>query len=57
VRRYNKTALEALKKATRHIHHAELNLAYGILQSDFKEEIKTLNSIRHTILNVILEEE
>jgi len=56
VRRYNKTATEKLWKAVRHIGYAQRNLHYGILLTDFKEQIRILSTIKDQILAVIEKE-
>jgi len=57
VRRYNKTILKQLRKAHRHITYAEWTLNFGILECDFRKEIRILASVAHQIYGVILKEE
>jgi len=43
--RYNKTAIERIRKARDHIYGAVRNLRFGILQQDFSAELKDLDKI------------
>lgn len=54
--RYNRTALLKLTKAMRHIAEACRNLSYGILQTDFEDEIKDLQHVHRKLFDATAED-
>jgi len=56
-RGYNQTALERIKSAQRHITAACRNLSYGVLQTDFEEEVRKLQSVYRKLFDAVAREQ
>jgi len=54
--RYNKTAIEKIQKAQRHVCCARQNLGYGVLARDFLWDRKVLSWIEDKISAILKEE-